>query len=319
MGWYRKHFTLPAFARGRYVSIEFDGAMANARVWINGVEIGGRPYGYIGFSVDLTPHLRFDGADNVLAVRLAPEDQSSRWYPGAGIYRHTWLDVTGPVHVDRWGTYVTTPVVSDEKATVNVRVTIRNRTTVPASVVVSTEVMRIDPGPGGVSGAVEPPVTIPPGNTSTFEREIEVGHPQRWDLDHPNLYRVITTVRDVGRGEIDRYETPFGIRVIQFDKTNGFRLNGRRVSIRGVCNHHDLGALGAAINRRAVERQIEILKRMGVNAIRTSHNPPAPELLDAADRLGMLVLDEAFDKWRRRRSGTSTASTSTWGSATSPT
>lgn len=297
VGWYRKHFTLPSSARGKYLSLEFDGAMANSRVWLNGIEVGGRPYGYIGFSVDLTPQLRFDG-ENVIAVKLAPEDQSSRWYPGAGIYRHVWLDVTGPVHMDRWGTYVTTPSATDKQATVKVQVMVRNRTAAAVSVAVGHAISQIDTGPGGIVGAASSPVTIPAGSVSNHEVEIAIDRPQRWDIDQPHLYRVVSTIRDVSGREIDRYETTFGIRTIEFDRANGFRLNGRKVPIQGVCNHHDLGALGAAVNRRAVERQVEIMKRMGANAIRTSHNPPAPELLDAADRLGMLVLDEAFDEWR---------------------
>jgi beta-galactosidase len=166
------------------------------------------------------------------------------------------------------------------------------------SVAVGHAISQIDTGPGGIVGAVSPPVTIPAGSVSNHEVEIAIDRPQRWDIDQPHLYRVVSTIRDVSGREIDRYETTFGIRTIEFDRANGFRLNGRKVPIQGVCNHHDLGALGAAVNRRAVERQVEIMKRMGANAIRTSHNPPAPELLDAADRLGMLVLDEAFDEWR---------------------
>ncbi len=297
VGWYRKHFTMPATAQGRFVSVEFDGAMANSRVWINGHELGGRPYGYIGFSFDLTPHLRFDGQENVLAVRLAPQDQSSRWYPGAGIYRHVWLDVTGPVHVARWGTYVTTPVVSDARATVSVRTDLRNRKTDPASVGVDTILLD---GGGAEVARVSAARTLPADATSTIDQTLDVANPRRWDLDRPHLYRIVTVVRD-GDRVLDRYVTPFGIRTIQFDKAAGFLLNGRHVPIQGVCNHHDLGALGAAVNLRATERQIEIMKRMGTNAIRTSHNPPSPELLDAADRLGMLVLDEAFDEWRKTK------------------
>ncbi|MGE5814863.1 MAG: sugar-binding domain-containing protein, partial [Acidobacteriota bacterium] len=210
VGWYRKHFTLPASARGKYLSLEFDGAMANSRVWVNGIEVGGRPYGYIGFSVDLTPQLRFDG-ENVVAVRLAPEDESSRWYPGAGIYRHVWLDVTGPVHVDRWGTYVTTPDVTDRQATVKVEVSIRNRTEAAVAVVVSNGVSQIDPGPGGITGGVTPPVTIPAGSTSSVEMQIAIENPQRWYLDLPHLYRANTTLLTGGK-EIDRGETIFCIR-----------------------------------------------------------------------------------------------------------
>jgi len=298
-GWYRKSFTLPAGAKGKYFSIEFDGAMSNSKVWLNGHELGGRPYGYIGFSLDLTPYLNFDGAPNVIAVRLTPEDHSSRWYPGAGIYRNVWLDVTGPVYVAHWGTYVTTPKVSDEQSSVLVKTTLRNRSGKAVEATVQTSVL--DPSGIMVSrngnavtipaeGAHTAPVVVP---TTLF-----VNHTKRWDIDHPNLYTLVTEVL-LNNLAVDRYTTTFGIRTIGFDKDKGFLLNGRHLKLQGVCDHHDLGALGAAVNRRATERQIEILKGMGVNAIRTSHNPPSPELLESADRMGIVVMDEAFDMWKR--------------------
>ncbi len=291
VGWYRKHFTVPASAEGRYISIEFDGAMSNSRVWLNGKELGGRPYGYIGFSFDLTPYLRF-GGENVMAVRLAPENESSRWYPGAGIYRNVWLDVTGPVHVARWGTYITTPVVTDASATVTIRTTFENAGRPGGGgVVVDTHIV------DAAGKEVGREQMITDGRAQTVEQKINVANPHRWDIDDPYLYKAVSVLRD-GDQVLDRYETTFGIRTIEFDRVKGFLLNGRHVPIQGVCDHHDLGALGSAVSRRATERQIEILKRMGANAIRTSHNPPSPELLDAADRLGMLVLDEAFDEWK---------------------
>jgi beta-galactosidase len=297
VGWYRKHFTLPASGRDRFYSIEFDGAMANARVWLNGHELGSRPYGYIGFSFDLTPHLRFGDDDNVLAVRLAPKDLSSRWYPGAGIYRHVWLDVTGPVHVARWGTYVTTPRVSEERAVVRVRTDLRNRDNAPVTVTLDTTAL--DAG-GHEVARVSGRQTIAAGATGRVDSEFSIPHPERWDVDRPYLYRAVSTVRE-GDRVLDRYVTTFGVRTIEFDASAVFRLNGRALRIQGVCLHHDLGALGTAVNRRAIERQLQTMKTMGANAIRTSHNPPAPELLDAADRLGMLVLDEAFDEWRKTK------------------
>jgi beta-galactosidase len=294
VAWYRRSFELPESGRGRFYSVLFDGVMSNARVFLNGVELGARPYGYIGFAFDLTPHLRFAGR-NVLAVRVAPEDQSSRWYPGAGIYRHVWLEVTGSIHVTRWGTYVTTPSVSEAEATVSVRSEIRNREANPVRAVVSTRLVDAE----GVEAATsETAWTVGAAQTESVPSQLVVKRPRRWDLESPHLYRAITTVR-VGGEVRDHYETPFGIRSIAWGREKGFLLNGRRVQFQGVCNHHDLGALGAAVNRRATERQLEILKRMGANAIRTSHNPPSPELLDAADRLGLLVMDEAFDMWGR--------------------
>jgi beta-galactosidase len=294
VAWYRKHFTVPPSARGRYYAIELDGAMSNARVFLNGHELGGRPYGYIGFGLDLTPYLVI-GGENVIAVRLAPEEDSSRWYPGAGIYRHVWIDATGPVHIARWGTYVTTPKVADGAATVSVRTELRSREAQPASVTLVTTILDAT-GREVARSTAEP--TVPAGGTQTVPVEVTVERPQRWELDRPYLYAAVSTVR---RGDVvlDRYTTPFGIRTIEYGPAKGFLVNGRRVRFQGVCDHHDLGALGAAVNRRATERQLEILKRMGANAIRTSHNPPSPELLDAADRMGFLVMDEAFDMWGR--------------------
>ncbi len=293
VAWYRKRFEAPASAAGRYYAVEFDGAMSNARVFLNGKELGGRPYGYIGFSFDLTPHLRF-GAENVLAVRLAPEEHSSRWYPGAGIYRHVWIDATGPVRVARWGTYVTTPSLTELAAIVSVRTELRNQGTQPARVQLETTILDRDRKQVARSLSES---TVAGTGTETVPVRLTVERPQRWDLERPYLYTAISTVRENGR-VLDRYETPFGIRSIEYGRQKGFLLNGRRVRFQGVCDHHDLGALGTAVNRRATERQLEILKRMGANAIRTSHNPPSPELLELADRMGFLVMDEAFDMWR---------------------
>ena len=295
-GWYRKSFTLPTTAKDRYFTVEFDGAMSNARVWLNGQELGGRPYGYIGFSFDLTPYLHFGGQENVLAVTLTPEERSSRWYPGAGIYRNVWLDVTGPVHVGHWGTYVTTPEVTDDKSTVAVKTELRNRGSQDARMILQTTVL--DPSGKAVSRNGDA-ATIPAGGAVTVDTKLAVNHPQRWDIDHPHMYTLVSEVLDVNKKVVDRYLTPFGIRTIVFDKKQGFLLNGRHVKIQGVCDHHDLGALGAAVNRRATERQLEILKAAGVNAIRTSHNPPSPELLEYCDRMGLVVMDESFDMWRR--------------------
>ena len=298
--WYRKHFAIPAAERGRWYSIEFDGAMSNSTVWLNGHKLGGRPYGYSSFALDLTPFLNF-GEQNVVAVRLAPEDDSSRWYPGAGIYRNVWLVDTGPIHVGHWGTYITTPEVSDASATVKVRNEIHNGGKQAAEVVVETAIF--DSGNKDV-GRESAEVTIPAAQTKVSDADVRVARPRRWDVASPYLFQAVTTVRR-GTQVLDRYVTPFGIRTIEFTRDRGFLLNGRHLKIQGVCDHHDLGALGAAVNRRAIERQLEILKGMGANAIRTSHNPPAPELLEACDRMGFLVMDEAFDMWRipKKRNG----------------
>ena len=300
-GWYRKSFTLPADAKGRTIAIEFDGAMANSTVWINGHELGGRPYGYIGFSFDLTPYLLFDGKTNVVAVRLTPEDESSRWYPGAGIYRNVWLDITAPVHVAHWGTYVTTPQVTAESASVAVKTEVTNQSGKPATLTLRTSILNPQ---GRRVATASAPVQVAANATATLPATLSVTRPERWDIDSPSLYTLVSELLD-GNKAIDRYTTPFGIRSIAFDKTKGFSLNGRTLKIQGVCNHHDLGALGAAVNRRATERQLEILRAAGVNAIRTSHNPPSPELLDLADRMGFLIMDESFDMWRipKKRNG----------------
>jgi beta-galactosidase len=297
-GWYRKSFTLPNSAKDRYFSIEFDGAMSNAHVWINGQDLGGRPYGYSSFAFDLTPHLHFGAQENVLAVRLTPEERSSRWYPGAGIYRNVWLDVTGAVSVGHWGTYITTPEVTDDKGTVAVKTEIRNRTGQPAKMILQTSIL--DPSGKMVSRNGDA-ADIPAGGSQTVQTKLAVNHPQRWDIDHPALYSLVSEVMDVDKKVVDRYVTPFGIRTIAFDKTKGFLLNGRHVKLQGVCDHSDLGALGMAVNRRATERQLQILKGAGVNALRTSHNPPSPEILEYCDRLGVVVMDEAFDMWRRQK------------------
>ena len=294
-GWYRKYFTVPANGKDRYLSIEFDGAMSNARVWLNGHELGARPYGYIGFSFDLTPYLHYGAQENVIAVRLTPEERSSRWYPGAGIYRNVWVDVTGPVHVAHWGTYVTTPQVSDDKATVTVKTEVSNRQDHEAKVVLRTSILDAS---GKRVATSDDALTVPAGGAKAAT-DLAVTRPQRWDIDHPYLYSVVSEILDANKKVVDRYLTPIGIRTIAFDKAKGFLLNGRAVKIHGVCNHHDLGALGAAVNRRATERQLQIMKAAGVNALRTSHNPPSPEMLEYCDRLGLVVMDEAFDMWRR--------------------
>jgi beta-galactosidase len=298
VGWYRKHFTLAGSVLGRHVTVEFDGAMANARVWLNGHEIGARPYGYISFGFDLTPYLRFGDDDNVLAVRLAPEPASSRWYPGAGVYRHVWLEVTAPAHVERWGTFITTPRVTEAGATVVVRVEIRNDGAKTADLTVDTAIE--DHGGSVVAHLPQASRAVAAGAWSTLEGNAEIPNPERWDIDRPYLYRAVTTVRDAS-GVLDRYVTLFGVRTLTFDPAIGFSLNGRHLKMHGVCLHHDLGPLGAAVSRRAIERQLQIMKAMGANAVRTSHNPPAPELLELADSMGLLVVAEAFDMWSRTK------------------
>ena len=294
IGWYRKTFSVPGTGTERYYSIEFDGAMSNSRVWLNGHELGGRPYGYIGFSFDLTPHLLPEPRHNVLVVRLAPEANSSRWYPGAGIYRHVWFTMTGPVHVAHWGTYVTTPAVSSESATIALRTELSNQLAASVRVTVRSSIL----APSGRQVAQsETHAELPAGGNSTVTTSLRIPNPHRWGIGEPYLYAMVTEVLR-GTTLSDRYVTPFGVRTLGFDRERGFLLNGTHLKLHGVCLHHDLGALGAAVNRRATERQLQIMQAAGVNAIRTSHNPPSPELLEFADRLGLLVIDESFDMWR---------------------
>jgi len=291
--WYRKHLILPASDQGRRIYLDIDGAMSYTTVWCNGQFVGGWPYGYSSFRLDLTPYAK-PGSDNVLSIRLDNPDKSSRWYPGAGIYRNVWLVKTRPVHVGQWGTIITTPKVSTEAATVAVKVTVANEATTPTQALVKTQIM-FDGKP--VTELPTQTVQLPANGTAVTAANVAVNKPQLWDTKTPQLYTAVTTVEVAGK-VIDRYETVFGIRSITFTADNGFLLNGKRVQLNGVCNHHDLGALGTAFNTRAAQRQLEILKEMGVNAIRTSHNPPAPELLDLCDAMGLLVMDEAYDCWK---------------------
>jgi beta-galactosidase len=299
VAWYRKHLELPAADQGKKIYLAVDGAMAYATVWLNGQFVGGWPYGYASWQVDLTPCLKF-GADNVIAIRLDNPPDSSRWYPGGGIYRNVWLVKAGPVHVAQWGTYVTTPESDAKAAKVHVQVQVDNDSDAETTITVKNEIFELKAdGTRGksVASIAADGVTIAPHQSQTNIGRVEVKNPKLWSTRKPERYVVVTTVLQNGK-PVDSYETPFGIRTIQFTADNGFLLNGVRVPLNGVCDHHDLGALGAAINVRALERQIEILKEMGCNAIRTSHNPPAPELLDLCDRLGMLVMDESFDCWK---------------------
>ena len=291
IGWYRKAFTLPEGAKGKRVWVRFDGVYMDSDVWLNGAHLGKHPYGYTGFQYDLTPNLR--PGNNVLAVRVNVQQPCSRWYSGAGIYRHVWLTIAEPVHVAAWGTYVVTPKVADAVADVRMRTRVQNEGAETVKATLTTAIVDAD---GKKIAGHETAEQIPAGGSHEFDQTLKVPKPRRWSTEDPYLYQVVSEVR-VGGRLVDRYETPLGIRTIEFTADNGFLLNGKRLQIKGVNNHHDLGCLGAAVHRRGIERQLEILKAMGCNAIRTSHNPPAPELLDLCDRMGMVVMDEAFDEW----------------------
>lgn len=301
VAWYRKHFQAPTADAEKRVFLQMDGAMAYASVWLNGKFVGGWPYGYASWELDLTPFLK-PGAENVLAIRLDNPPDSSRWYPGGGIYRNVWLLETAPVHVGHWGTFITTPSISKSAAAVDLKVTLENQAQSPADVQVFAQVYELnqDGHKAGlpVATLAATNLTLAAGASTTAALAGTVSNPRLWSVRRPNRYVAVTTVQQ-GDKVLDTYETPFGIRTIEFTADNGFLLNGERVALNGVCDHHDLGAFGSALHVRALERQLEILREMGCNAIRTSHNPPAPELLELCDRLGMVVMDEAFDCWVR--------------------
>ncbi len=306
IGWYRKKLHIPAGDAGRSVFLEVDGSMSYATVWLNGHLVGGWPFGYASWRVDLTPYVTFGGA-NQLAIRLDNPPASSRWYPGGGIYRNVWLTTTQPLRVARWGTQVTSRDVSHTSATVDLQVSVENAGRSAATVQVATEIFVLGGDGQRVGAAV--------GRIDAVETRIEAGahirvggsvvleNPRLWGPppnQRPHRYVAVTTVTATGR-VVDVYETRFGVREVRFDPDWGIYVNGERVPIRGVNQHHDLGALGAAFNVSAARRQLEALREMGCNAVRMSHNPPAPELLELTDAMGFLVMDEAFDVWERKK------------------
>ena len=298
-GWYRKMFQIPESARGKCVFVDFDGIYMNSDVWINGHYLGKRPNGYISFRYDLTPHVKFGEDTNVIAVKVDNSLQpNSRWYSGSGIYRNVRLVMTDPVHVELWGTYVTTPEVNEARAAVAIHTTVRNATGENQPVMLVTEMKNSS---GKTVGKITSNCLALANDTVTIDQQVSIRNPDLWTLEHPCLYKAVTTVF-VRNSIRDDYVTSFGIRKIRFDAEKGFFLNDIPVKIKGVCNHHDLGCLGSALNIRALERQLEIMKAMGVNSLRTSHNPPAPELLDLCDRMGIMVQDEMFDMWKKPKS-----------------
>ncbi|TLY53296.1 MAG: glycoside hydrolase family 2, partial [Gemmatimonadetes bacterium] len=275
IGWYRKAFRLPAGTRGREAWLEFDGVYMNSDVWINGFRLGKRPYGFISFAYDITKHV-VPGV-NVIAVRVDNSLQpNSRWYTGSGIYRHVWLALVDPLHVGHWGVYVTTPRVDSGSADVVVRTQVENDQTVARQGIIRSVVRD---GAGRDVARAETSFSLPPGQRAALEQHLPVLSPRLWSVETPNLYVLRSEVL-VGGRTTDATTTPFGIRTIAYDKDRGFLLNGRRLKMKGVNLHHDGGAVGAAVPERIWERRLALLKAMGANAIRTSHNPPAPEFLD---------------------------------------
>lgn len=298
IGWYRKTFTLPEAGKDRLTFIEFDGVYRNSEVWINGHYLGKRPYGYSSFRYELTPFLKYGAESNLLAVKVDNSQQpNSRWYSGSGIYRNVWLVTTEKVHVDHWGTFVTTPEVSEQSAKVSIQTKVRNASPQDQSITLKTAVFDQN---GKQVTAVKSAGVALKDSVCEIVQQLTVKNPALWSIESPRLYQAVTTIECNGH-VCDEYETTFGIRTFSFDADRGFLLNGKPVKLKGVCNHHDLGCLGAAVNRRALQRQLEIMRDMGVNSIRTSHNPPAPELLDLCDEMGFIVMDEAFDMWEKKK------------------
>ena len=294
-GWYRKKFQTTKSMQGKKLTIFFDGVYMNSDVWLNGQHLGNHPYGYTPFYYDLTPYLKPTGEENVLAVSVKNEGRNSRWYSGSGIYRHVWLTVTDATHFSPWGVYVTTPDASKARARVSVSSSLNNDQPLNKEIDL---VIRILSPEGKMFGMSQQTLSLNANSSATNDQTIEISNPTLWSVENPSLYKAITEIRE-GNKILDRVETTFGIRSLSFSATNGFLLNGKKVLLKGGCIHHDNGPLGAIAIDRGEQRKIEILKKNGFNAIRTSHNPPSTALLDACDRLGMLVLDEAFDAWQK--------------------
>ncbi|MEO0796739.1 MAG: sugar-binding domain-containing protein [Verrucomicrobiota bacterium] len=284
IGWYRKSFTLPESAKSQVTWVEFDAIYNNAEVWINGHKLGFHPYGYTPFSYDLTPYLNYGNDANVISVRV---DRSAyldcRWYPGSGIYRDVKLVTVPKVHIPQWGTFITTPVAQKDRAEVSVQTTVVNQGGQEESVALKTTI-------DGQTETTE--IALAPGKKEVITQTFAIENPKLWDTENPNLYLAESTLSSG-----DSYTTTFGIRDIRYDKDRGFFLNGERTVFKGVCLHHDGGAVGAAVPAGVWERRLKELKALGCNAIRTAHNPPSEEFLDLCDQMGFLVQDEIFDEW----------------------
>lgn len=297
LGWYKKTFKIALENKEKITSIIFDGVYKNSQVWINGHYLGKRPNGYIGFQYNLTPYLNYGDKNNELIVKVDNSKQpNSRWYSGSGIFRNVWLETTDKLHINQWGTYLTTPKVTAKQASIHIETTLKNEYATSKSAMVTTTLFKNDTKITSVTQNINSAAHA----NQVLNQDLVVNKPILWSVEKPEFYTALTTVT-VDNKIIDQYKTAFGIRYFKFDLEKGFLLNGKKVKIKGVCMHHDLGPLGAAINTRAIERQLEILKEMGVNGIRTSHNPPAPELLDLCDKMGFIVMDEAFDMWKKAK------------------
>jgi len=293
--WYRKTFTVNKADQGKTAYLQLDGVYMNSDVWINGKHVGNHPYGYTSFYYNITPYLNPAGQPNVVAVQVKNEGKNARWYSGSGIYRHTWLTLVNQVHIGMWGVYITTPVVTEKSADVEISTTLINEGKENTPVTLVVEIL--DPE-GKVVGKAENNITLTTGTYYDLKQKISVESPALWSTEQPNLYQVRATVL-VSNKATDNLAAKFGIRSIRIDPQTGLTLNGQNVELKGGCFHHDNGPLGSAAIDRAEERKIELLKKAGFNAIRCSHNPPSPYLLDVCDRMGMLVIDEFVDMWER--------------------
>jgi len=291
--WYRKTFIPPVEQKNKRILVLFEGIYMNSEIWINGVSLGSHPYGYTSFWFDITDKVKF-GEQNTLAVKVRNEGENSRWYSGSGIYRHVWLKVLEQVHIAQWGTSISTPEVNVGSAKVSVRTRISNQSDNAIKVKVITRILN---SKAIETDKAESEQTIDKNGETEFVSDLMITNPEPWSVDSPVLYTAVNEVYAADK-LVDREEIKFGVRTIQFDAIKGFQLNGQPMKLKGGCFHHDNGPLGTKSYDRAEERRVELLKASGFNAIRCSHNPPAPAFLDACDRLGMLVIDEAFDMWQ---------------------
>jgi beta-galactosidase len=294
-GWYRKSFRLPSSSKNKIAQLYFDGVYMNSEVWINGHYLGIHPYGYTPFYYDITPYLKKAGENNLLAVKVSNHGKNSRWYSGSGIYRNVDLIMTHPVHIPVWGRYITAVEVSSQKAVAAVSANIKNETAENQKISLVTKFTGVD---GVTAGMSESTAILTPGSLQLIEQMVEVKNPMLWSVDTPHLYQVVSEVFINGRS-VDQVSQNFGFRTLEFSAEKGFLLNGTPMLLRGGCMHHDNGPLGSAAIGRAEERRVELMKSFGFNAIRTAHNPPSEAFLEACDRLGMLVIDEIFDQWKK--------------------
>lgn len=297
IGWYRKTFSISKDLEDREVFINFDGVYKNSEVWINDHYLGKRPYGYSSFQYNLTPYLNFDGK-NTIAVKVDNSEQpNSRWYTGSGIYRNVHLIIKSKIYIGHWGTFATTPLIEKDSAKVDLKINLKNRYERAKNIKISTVIVD---SIGNNVAKQENDIKIAAIDSAEIHQHFTINKPKLWDITNPYLYSVSTSVYN-GDTLVDNFETPLGIRKFHFDAEKGFFLNGRNLKIHGVCLHHDLGALGATINKAAIKRRLVLLKKMGANAIRTAHNPPSPEFLQLTDSMGFLVQDEAFDVWKKKK------------------